>query len=92
MDDLLQIPGVGKNAAADLRALGYKRVSDLVDADPDELYAALCDRQGIRVDRCMLYTFRCAVYYASNDELDPKLLKWWQWSDQKLAERELSPA
>jgi len=91
MDNLQQIPGVGKSIAADLQALGYRRVSDLINADPDQLYAALCDWQGARVDRCVLYVFRCAVYYASHAVPDPKLLKWWEWSDQKLAEREPSP-
>jgi hypothetical protein len=28
-----------------------------------------------------LYTFRCAVYYASNKRHNPKLLKWWNWKD-----------
>ena len=27
----------------------------------------------------MLYVFRCALYYASNDIHDPELLKWWNW-------------
>lgn len=91
MDDLQQIPGVGKNIAADLRALGYQCVADLVNANADQLYAALCDWQGTHVDRCMLYVFRCAVYYAAHAKHDPKLLKWWNWSDQKLVERESSP-
>jgi len=90
MDDLQQIPGVGKSIAADLRAIGYQRVADLVNADADQLYAALSAWQGTHVDRCVLYVFRCAVYYASNAKHDPNLLKWWNWSDQKLAERESS--
>ena len=91
MDDLQQIPGVGESIAVDLRTLGYERVSDLVGADPEQLYAAFCDWQGTQIDRCMLYVFRCAVYYASNAEHDPKLLKWWNWSDKNLAKREPSP-
>ncbi len=91
MDDLQQIPGVGESIAGDLRTLGYERVSDLVDADPEQLYADFCKWQGLSVDRCLLYVFRCAVYYASHPEHDPKLLKWWNWSDKKMAEREPSP-
>jgi Pathogenicity locus len=30
----------------------------------------------------MLYIFRSAVYYASNDSHDPELLKWWNWKDR----------
>nr|WP_321429915.1 helix-hairpin-helix domain-containing protein [uncultured Methanolobus sp.] len=29
----------------------------------------------------MLYVFREAVYFASNEEHDPELLKWWNWKD-----------
>lgn len=35
------------------------------------------------MDRCMLYVFRCAVYYASSEQHDPELLKWWNWKDDK---------
>ncbi|MBW8041138.1 MAG: hypothetical protein FVQ85_14200 [Planctomycetes bacterium] len=31
----------------------------------------------------MLYVIRCAIYYASNTDHDPKLLKWWNWRDKK---------
>ncbi|MGA3073400.1 MAG: helix-hairpin-helix domain-containing protein, partial [Bryobacteraceae bacterium] len=31
---------------------------------------------------CVLYVFRCAVYFASEAEHDPELLKWWNWKDQ----------
>jgi hypothetical protein len=39
------------------------------------------------VDRCMLYVFRCAVYYATNKKHDPKLLKWWNWKEDNKAKR-----
>ena len=76
-----QIPGVGKNIAEDLWNLGLRSVSDLKNQDPEALYMRLCDYQGTHVDRCMLYVFRCAVYYASNDVYDAELLKWWNWKD-----------
>jgi hypothetical protein len=34
-----------------------------------------------------LYTFRCAVYYASTKRHDPQLLKWWMWSDVNMRQR-----
>ncbi|WP_292467824.1 helix-hairpin-helix domain-containing protein [Methanolobus sp.] len=79
--ELMQIPGVGKMIAEDFWNLGIRNVGDLKDRDPEELYQQLCDFQGMHVDRCMLYVFRCAVYFASNDEHDPHLLKWWNWKD-----------
>jgi hypothetical protein len=86
-EDLLTIPGVGKKTAADLIGMGVRSVADLKDRDPEELYEALCERTGIRVDRCMLYVFRCAVYYASTERPDPTLLKWWNWKDDRPSGR-----
>jgi hypothetical protein len=80
--DLTRIPGVGKAVALDLKALGIRRISELKGKDPEGLYQALCKFQG-PVDRCMLYTFRCAVYFASHTRHEPELLKWWNWKDRK---------
>jgi hypothetical protein len=38
---------------------------------------------GAHVDRCALYVFRCAVYFASEAKPDPELLKWWNWKDAR---------
>ncbi len=80
--DLRRIPGIGPAMAADLYALGIRRVADLVDAEPQTLYDRLCRMSGVRHDPCVLYTFRCAVYFARNVEHDPELLKWWNWKDR----------
>lgn len=82
-EELQNIPGVGPSLAKDLSDLGYGHVSQLRDADPRQMYEALCDLRGAHIDRCVLYVFRCAVYYASNAEHDPELLKWWNWKDGK---------
>jgi len=79
--DLEQIPGVGRKIAADLRELDIRSVFDLKGRNPEELYQRLCTLKGAHVDRCVLYVFRCAVYYASNDGHNPELLKWWNWKD-----------
>ncbi|MEA1984624.1 MAG: helix-hairpin-helix domain-containing protein [Euryarchaeota archaeon] len=79
---LEQIPGVGRKIARDLWDMDIHSVQDLEGRDPEELYVELCIRMGMQVDRCMLYVFRCAVYYASNTEHDPELLKWWNWKDR----------
>jgi len=82
-----QIPGVGKKISTDLWDMGLRSVEDLKDNDPEKLYHDLCEKQGVHVDRCMLYVFRCVVYYASNKKHDPELLKWWNWKDNKLEEK-----
>ncbi len=79
--DLHQIPGVGKRIAEDLWNLGFRSVQELQGSDPEELYFRLCALQGAQIDRCMLYVFRCAVYYASHEQHDSELLKWWNWKN-----------
>ena len=82
LKELRQIPGVGKSIAMDLWNLGFRSVDELKGQDPEELYVRLCAQQQAQVDRCMLYVFRCAVYYASEEQHDPELLKWWNWKDK----------
>ena len=80
---LEQIPGVGKKIARTLREIKIRNIGDLRGKNPETLYRKLCRYKANPVDRCMLYVLRCAVYYASNTEHDPKLLKWWNWKDRK---------
>lgn len=75
------IPGVGKSIAVDLWNLGFRSIQELRGQDPEVLYLKLSDLQGAHVDRCMLYVFRCAVYFASNERHEPELLKWWNWKN-----------
>ncbi len=77
------IPGVGPSIAEDLHRLGIKKVSCLKGKDPEKLYATFCAMEGRAVDRCLLYVFRCAVYFASHERHDPEKLKWWNWKDAK---------
>jgi hypothetical protein len=79
--DLEQIPGVGKKIAREMQNIGIHSINELEGQDPQKLYQKLCDVKASPPDRCMLYVMRCAVYYASNTEHDPELLKWWYWKD-----------
>lgn len=81
LKELRYVPGVGKAIAHDLYDLGIRSIVDLEGKDPEYLYNKHCEKMGIRVDRCVLYVFRCAVYFASNRTYDPDLLKWWNWKD-----------
>jgi len=81
-DDLQTIPGIGPSMAQDLRDLGVFAVSELKGQDPELMYKRLCLMHAMHIDRCVLYVFRCAVYFASEDEPEPELLKWWNWKDE----------
>lgn len=80
---LTRIPGVGPSIANDLYRLGIQEVAELRGRSPEALYEDLCRETGQHVDRCVLYVFRCAVYFASEQQHDPEKLKWWWWKDQK---------
>jgi hypothetical protein len=84
LEQLRVIPSVGKVVAKDLFYLGIRSLEQLGECDPEQMYLDHCAQKGYIVDRCMLYTFRCAVYYCSTAEPDPELLKWWNWTDRKL--------
>jgi hypothetical protein len=83
-DDLETAPGVGPSIARDLRELGVTSVAALARRDPERLYRALNERTGVTQDRCVLYTFRCAVYFARTPRPRRELLKWWNWKDRTL--------
>jgi hypothetical protein len=79
---LTVIPGVGNSIANDLWNIGITEVSDLKHQDPTVLYDLSNRYAGAVQDRCLLYVFRCAVYYASKKQHDPEKLKWWNWKDR----------
>ncbi len=83
-DPLQEIPGIGPSLASDLRELGYESVEALRGQDPEEMYQRLQLIRGVRQDPCVLYVFRCSVYYASTPAPDPQLLKWWSWKGREL--------
>ena len=72
LEDLQRIPGVGVSIARDLAEIGFRRVADLRRKNPEAMYEAVRSLRGAPQDRCLLYVFRCAVYYASTARPDPE--------------------
>jgi len=79
--DLQQIPGVGPNMEQHLIDLGYASLASLKGQNPEEMYARECVMKGEQIDRCTLYVYRLAVYFAENEQRDPEKLNWWNWKD-----------
>ena len=75
----MRIPGVGNSIAHDFLNIGVNSVSDLKGKDPVELYHQSNRFARVIQDRCLLYVFRCAVYFAENNEHENEKLKWWNW-------------
>lgn len=71
------IPWIGKSITKKLNDIWIFEITDLIEQDPEKLY----DQSNITVwsiqDRCLLYTFRCAVYVVNTpiNKQESKLLK-----------------
>lgn len=80
-NDLQTLPGVGPSIARDLRSLGICEVKNLRGKDPEKLYQKMEKLQGRHIDRCVLYTFRCAIYFAEHPNAK-RDRNWWHFKDQ----------
>ena len=79
-----RIPGVGPKLAAKLAELGVQGLDDLAGRSPEALYRERVDLRQAHIDRCVLYVFRCAVYFAKTPNPDAEKLKWWAWKDKTV--------
>jgi len=77
--ELIKIPGVGFSIANDLINIGITSVKDLENKNPELLYEQSNQYAGVVQDKCLLYVFRCAVYFATEIRHDKEKLKWWNW-------------
>jgi len=78
---LRKIPGVGKSIAQGLNNIGIYTVDDLKNRNAETLYDLSNKYAGKKQDKCLLYVYRTAVYYA-NGGRSPDKLKWWNWKDE----------
>jgi len=85
-DTLQSVPGIGPKISQKLHRLGIHHPQDLCGQDPQNLYDSYQKLVGHPVDRCLLYVFRCAVYYCETAEPEAERLKWWFWKDQRETE------
>ncbi|MFT3911695.1 MAG: helix-hairpin-helix domain-containing protein [Ferruginibacter sp.] len=80
------IPSIGKACSLDLWNMGFRNIDELKGKDPSVLYDKLNKLSGVTHDICMLYTFRCAVYYVTEKEHEKEKLNWWYWKDKPYNE------
>ncbi len=86
LKELQTIPGIGKACSYDLWNIGIRSIADLNQKNPKVLYEKLNAYSGATHDICMLYTFRCAVYFATERKHDKEKLNWWYWKDKNYLE------
>ncbi len=80
--DLKTIPNVGEKTKESLLNIGITCVEDLKGKNPQDLYLKDCIAKGFKEDKCQLYLFRMAIYYAENENYEEEKLKWWYWKDK----------
>ncbi|GAI18071.1 unnamed protein product [marine sediment metagenome] len=66
LQELEQIPGVGKTIAQDMQNIGIHSI-DALKGRQAELYDRLCEFKASPVDRCMLYVFNWLYTMAKYD-------------------------
>jgi hypothetical protein len=80
------LPSVGKAVSLDLWNIGFRSNNELIGQNPMELYQRLNKITGMKHDICMLYTFRCMVYFISEKQHDKEKLNWWYWKNNTYNE------
>lgn len=86
LKEFTKIPGIGKACSLDLWNIGLRSIEDLKGKNPAVLYHQLNTVTNLTHDICMLYTFRCAVYFASETIHDKQKLNWWYWKNKTYNE------
>lgn len=76
--ELTVIPGIGKSLATDLWNIGITSIDDLKGKDPEVLFTLSNDYARVVQDRCVLYAFRCAIYFAQTppEHREEEKLNW----------------
>lgn len=71
------IPWIGKSITKKLNDIWIFEITDLIEQDPEKLYDQSNNVVGNIQDRCLLYTFRCAIYVVNTPthKQQPDLLK-----------------
>jgi len=80
------LPSIGKACSLDLWNMGFRNIHELKGQNPMELYERLNKITGLKHDICMLYTFRCIVYFVTEKNHDILKLNWWYWKNHTYNE------
>ena len=73
------IPNIGRQMAADFKALGLRGPEDLTGKDAFALYQKRCRQTGTRQDPCVLDTYLAAVDFMNGAPVRP----WWAYTAER---------
>ena len=74
--ELLTLMNVGPAIFKDLQLLGINSISELVNADADQLFETLQAKTGHPQDPCVWDVFAAIIHEAKTGEKKP----WWHWT------------
>ncbi len=81
IENLEDIPYIGKSIAADLRAIGILHPDQLARLDPLDTYLALSAQMAHRHDPCVLYVLMAAEHYLASGVS----IAWWKFTERGKA-------
>lgn len=73
------LPNIGPAGAKDFELLGFKEPSELVGADPLQLFEALCAATNSRQDPCVLDVLMSVTHFLNGGKPEP----WWHYTEQR---------
>lgn len=73
------MPNIGRAMAEDLIRLGVRKIADLKERDPVDMYLKISRLDGVRHDPCVLDTFMSAVDFARTGRAVP----WWRYTPER---------
>ena len=76
LEQLEDLPNIGKSIAADLRRIGILRPDQLAKHEPIAVFRELSKVMGHRHDPCILYTLISAKHFLKCGEALP----WWNFT------------
>jgi hypothetical protein len=79
LTQLTDLPNIGKACAADLRLLGILEPQQLIGKNPYELFDALSEKTGMKIDPCMLDTFISITRFMDGEA--PQ--HWWYFTAER---------
>lgn len=79
LDELTDLPNIGKSLASDLRLIGINTPQQLLGRDAFTMYQQLCDITQIRQDSCVLDVFISITDFISGNP--PQA--WWHYTAKR---------
>ena len=79
LNQLTDLPNIGKATARDLQLLGIHTPAQLAGADPWALYYRLCDLTGQRQDPCVIDVFMSITDFMRGGQAQP----WWAYTEAR---------